>query len=246
MIVFIIILLTIILGLIISLVLPEGLSDINIGFYLIITALFCFGALAVMLRKKWSFFKTLSDYTVIILSLIIIAEGVLIYFSQNETFSGNEQAIVVAGSGLFVESRMTSELEERIDKALELHIDYPELPIVLSGGSGDPFTLPQSVAMQSYLTKKVKELGCTTPQIIAEDSSLGLYENINYSLEKAGVSSAIIIVSRHNVPRTKLILSRISPDSTVIGANYPISKYIIYYIRELGYGLKTLVCDGII
>ena len=91
MIVFIIILLTVILGLMISLALPEGLSDINIGFYLIITGLFCVGTLAVMLRKKWSFFKTLSDYTVIILCLIIIAEGVLIYFSPSEPPKGSEK-----------------------------------------------------------------------------------------------------------------------------------------------------------
>lgn len=246
MIVFTIILLTVIAGLMISLVLPEGLSDINIGFYLIITGLFCVGALAVMLRKKWSFFKSLSDYTVIILSLVIIAEGVLIYFSQSEPHKGSEQAIVVAGSGLFVESHMTTELEERIDKALELYMDYPHLPIVLSGGANDPLALPECVAMQSYLTKKANELGIAIPQIITEDASLGLFKNINNSLEKTDVSSAFIIVSRHNVPRTKLILSRISPDSTVIGADYPLSKYIIYYIREIGYGLKTLVCDGII
>ena len=246
MIVFIIILLTVIAGLMISLVLPEGLTDINIGFYLIITGFFAIGSLAVMLRKKWSFFKSLSDYTVIILSLMVIAEGVLIYFSPSETPKGSEQAIIVTGSGLFVESRMTTELEERIDKALELYMDYPHLPIVLSGGTSDTLALPQCIAMQSYAVKKVNELGIATPQIITEDSSLGLYENINHSLEKTEISSAFIIVSRHNVPRTKLILSRISPSSTVIGTDYPLSKYIIYYIRELGYGLKTLVCDGLI
>ena len=90
MIVFIIILLTVIAGLMISLVLPEGLSDINIGFYLIITGLFAFCALAVMLRKKWSFFKSVSDYTIIILSLIVIAEATLIYFSGSEAPAGND------------------------------------------------------------------------------------------------------------------------------------------------------------
>ena len=170
----------------------------------------------------------------------------MIYFSGNQISSGNEQAIVVTGSGLFVESRMTTELENRIDKALEIYSENPHLPIVLSGGSSDPLALPQSVAMQSYLTKRVNELGIAMPQIITEDASLGLYENINYSLKKTGTSSAFIIVSRHNVPRTKLILNRTSPHSTVIGTDYPLSKYIIYYIRELGYGLKTLVCDGII
>ncbi len=246
MVVFSVILLTILTGLMISLVLPEGLSDINIGFYMLISALFAFGAMSVLLRKKWSFFKSLSEYVVIILSLAIIAEGVLIYFSASENPKGNEQAIVVCGSGLFVESRMTTELEKRMDKALELHMDYPGLPIILSGGTDDPLTHPQCVAMQSYLEKKATELNIPIPKTISDDTSTGLYDNISSSLEKSGVQSAFLIVSRHNVARTKIITNRISPDSTVIGTDYPVSKYIIYYIRELGYGLKTLVCDGII
>ena len=246
MIVFLYIIFIILAGLLISVIMPEFLNDMNVGFCLFIIILFSACAFVIMLRKRFSFFKNLSDYIAILLSLSIVAEGVLIYFSQSDLPNGSEQAIIVAGSGLFVESRLTSELEERIDKALEIHMDFPNLPIVLSGGTDKNRSLPQCVAMQSYLDKQVKALGIATPTVITEDTSSGIIENVVNSFDKSGAESAYIIVSRHNTARTKLIADRISPDSTVIAADYPLSKYIIYYIRELGFALKSLVCDGII
>lgn len=251
MIIFIYMLFAILALLVISLFLPGFSNDLNISYYLSITAIFALSALVIMFRKILPFFKTLSVYIAIFLSVFIIAEGTLIYFSTNDSPTGNEQAIIVAGGGLFVESRMTDELQKRLDLAIKLYCENPHLPIVLSGGTDANRALPQSTAMKSYLDKKVRELELPAADIIIDDVSVGLYSNIITSFDKltenvpeplsAVTPSAYIIVSRHNVPTAKIIKNKISPYSTVIGAEYPVSKYVVYYIRELWFSAKALL-----
>ena len=245
MIVFLYIIFAVLAGLLISLFMPGFTDDLNFTLYLFVTGTFAISALIIMLRKFVSFFRTLSVYIAVFLSLFIVAEGTLIYFSGDAVPTGNEQAIIVTGSGLFVESRLTAELEERLDKAIEIYTENPTLPIVLSGGTDENRTLPQCVAMQAYLENQISDLGLETPMILAEDKSSGLYQNISMSLEKSGIEQAYIIVSRHNVTQTKLIADKLSPGSTVVGAEYPISKYIIYFIRELWFVLQTIAAIGL-
>ncbi|MBR5587208.1 MAG: YdcF family protein [Clostridia bacterium] len=244
--VIIFVLIALALSLVISLVLPGCLDDMNVGFYLLVTLIFASSAAIVMMRKSFKFFKTLTWYILVFLLLFIAGETALIYYSADDIPTGNEQAIIVAGGGLFVESRLTDELEERLDLALKVYEKNPQLPIVLSGGTDENRALPQSTAMKAYLDKQVKELGITSPQVIIDDKTSGLYNNVKTSLELVEKNPSYIIVSRHNVARTKIMTYRLSPASTVLGAEYPISKYIIYYIRELGYAIKTAVWDGLI
>ena len=245
MIIFIYIRFIVLALLLISFFMPGFSSDLNISYYLAITAVFALSALIMLLRKHFPFFKALSVYIAIFLTLFIIAEGTLIYFSGDATPTGNEKAIIVTGGGLFVESRLTAELEERLDKAIAIYSENPSLPIILSGGSGQARTLPQAVAMKSYLEKQVKAQGLNIPLIISEEESSGLFENINHSLKKAGIRNAYIIVSRHNVPTAKIIKNKLCPDSTVVGAEYPLSKYVIYYIRELWFSGKAFLTTNI-
>lgn len=245
MVVFLYIIFTIISGLLISLIMPGFTDDLNISYYISITSLFALCALIIMFRRHIPFFKTLSVYIAIILTLFIVAEGVLIYLSADEIPTGNEQAIIVAGSGLFVESRLSAELEERIDKAIEIYAKNSSLPIVLSGGIDENRALPECIAMKSYLEKQIKSAALDMPTIITEENSSGLYENIAFSLERINSGSAYVIVSRHNVLSAKLITNKLSPKSTVIGAHYPLSKYIIYYIRELWFAAETALFVGL-
>lgn len=244
--VIIFVLIAIAAALVISLVMPGCLNNMNVGFYLLITAGFAVSAVALMLRKSFSIFRTLAWYIMIFLVLFIAGETALIYFSADDMPKGNEQAIIVAGGGLFVESRLTDELEERIDLALDVYENNPQLPIILSGGTDKNRALPQSTAMKSYLDKQVKERGINPPRVIIDDKSSGLYNNVKASLELVEKNPAYIIVSRHNVARAKIMAYRLSPQSTVLGAEYQLSKYIIYYIREFGYAIKTAVWDGLI
>ena len=229
-----------------AMVLPGCTDDMNVGFYLLITAVFAISAAVVMLRKSFKIFSTLSWYIVMFLVLFAAGEATLIYFSADDIPGGKEQAIIVAGGGLFVESRLTDELEKRLDLALEVYENNPGLPIILSGGTDENRALPQSTAMQAYIDRQIKERELKPPEIIIDDNSNGLYNNVRTSLELAEKNPAYVIVSRHNVARTKIMTYRLSPESTVLGAEYPLSKYIIYYIREFGYAIKTAVWDGLI
>ncbi|MFA7637506.1 MAG: ElyC/SanA/YdcF family protein [Monoglobales bacterium] len=183
MLVYIYIIFIIIFGLLASLVMPEFLNDMSIGFYFTVLGVLSLSALIIMLRKRTSFFKILSDYIVIVLTLSILAEGALIYFSANDVPKTTEQAVIVAGGGLFVESRLTAELERKLDKALKIYAENPELPIILSGGTDKNRTLPQCVAMKSYIEKQIKQSDLPMPKIIMEDTSSGIYENIKTHLK---------------------------------------------------------------
>ncbi len=251
MIIFVYILFIILAMLVISLCFPGFTNDLNTTYFLSITAIFALSALVILLRKHFPFFKTLSVYIAIFLTIFIIAEGALIYYSGDDIPTGNEQAIIVPGGGLFVESRLTDELEKRLDKAIEIYSKNPTLPIVLSGGSGVDRTLPQAVAMKSYLDKKIVQQELPSPYVIIEDVSTGLHNNITASFDKlteyvppqvtVDYLPAYIIVSRHNVPTAKIIGNKLSPDSTIIGAEYPLSKYVIYYIREIWFTGKAFL-----
>ena len=243
---FLFIIFVLIAALIVSVISPGFFNDINLGFYVFIIMLFSVSALIIMFRKRFELLNTLSIYIAAFLTIFLLSEGAIIYFSTDDIPSGNEEAIVVSGSGLFVESRLSDELINRLDLALEIHNKNPDLPIILSGGTDENRALPESVAMENYVRNKAKELGIETPEIITESDSSGIYENIKFSLESNNITSAYLIVSRHNVSRTKIIAHRISPTSTVLGSDLPMSKYVIYYIREFGYMVKTALCDGLI
>ena len=245
MIIFSFICFLIVLALLISVVMPGFLNDINVGFYLTIITSFALAWFIILIRKRFSFFKTLSIYVCAFLTFFILTEAAMIYFSSDDIPTGKEQAIIVPGRGLFVESRLTDELAKRLDTAIEIYSQNPDLPIVLSGGTDADRALPECVAMKDYLEKKITVQNMDMPIIITEEKSTTIYENIKNSFEISGLNSAYVIVSRHNVPRTKILVNRLYKASTVVGADYPASKYIIYYIREFGFSVKTFLSEGI-
>lgn len=99
----------------------------------------------------------------------------LLKSSVNSIFPANEQyrpdGIIVLGakSGLGI-------LESRLDSAYELSIQYPDIPIILSGKGRDPSEV-ESLFMSKYLIKK----GLLESRIYIEDESLDTVGNAVFS-----------------------------------------------------------------
>ena len=101
---------------------------------------------------------------------------VLLGLGVTDTVTGNEDAVIVLGSGIRGEL-LTVGLKNRLDCAVEMYEDNPDIVIVVSGGQGPQEDITEALAMERYL------LSCNVPQknIIKEEQATSTYENFIYS-----------------------------------------------------------------
>ncbi len=223
--------------------LPGSLKNTGTFLYVLTLAILVFSVFSLMLRKRIRFFRTLSVYICVFLSIFIISEGIMIYYSGNTDANEQKSSILVPGDGMFVQSRITDELKVRLDKALEIYEKNLHLPIILSGGVDESRALPQCVAMKSYIEKQCREKNIPLPEIITDEVSLSLHDSLDFITNLN--TSSYVVVNRFNLPRVKLICSRLSPDSVVCGVDGVYSKYPIYYVRELGLIIAEIIENGL-
>ena len=163
--------------LVINALLMSVLSNINAG----IIAEFLLGATillyGVFLEKsvpkipKWlrtAFWCGVGAVTVFV--------AVLLGCGVTDTVRGNENAVIVLGSGIRGEL-LTVGLKNRLDCAVEMYKNNPDILIVVSGGQGPQEDITEALAMERYL------LRCSVPQenIIKEEQATSTYENFIYS-----------------------------------------------------------------
>lgn len=94
----------------------------------------------------------------------------------NDTVNYREDAVIVLGAGVKGE-KIGSNLQERLDTALEYHEKNPNAVIVVSGGKGNYETISEALAMERYLLQN----GVPQDKIIKEDRSTSTEENFAFS-----------------------------------------------------------------
>lgn len=99
-------------------------------------------------------------------------------FGLNDTVRGDEDAIVVLGSGIRGEM-LTVGLKNRLDEAAECYRQNNDALIVVSGGQGPQEDITEALAMERYLLS----LGIPQEKILKEENATGTYENFLYSKE---------------------------------------------------------------
>ncbi len=101
---------------------------------------------------------------------------VLLGLGVTDTVTGNEDAVIVLGSGIRGEL-LTVGLKNRLDCAVEMYKDNPDIIIVVSGGQGPQEDITEALAMERYLLSR------SIPQqnIIKEEQATSTYENFVYS-----------------------------------------------------------------
>lgn len=93
-----------------------------------------------------------------------------------DTVSYKEDAVIVLGAGIKGE-KIGSNLQERLDTALEYHKKNPNAVIVVSGGKGDYEDITEALAMERYLLQN----GVPQERIIKEERSTSTEENFAFS-----------------------------------------------------------------
>ncbi len=107
---------------------------------------------------------------------VTVFVSVLLGLGINDTVTGNEDAVIVLGSGIRGEL-LTVGLKNRLDRAVEMYEDNHDIVIVVSGGQGPQEDITEALAMERYLlSRKIPQAN-----IIKEEQATSTYENFVYS-----------------------------------------------------------------
>lgn len=140
--------------------------------------------------------------------------------------------IVVLGCQIWGENPSPM-LQKRLDKAYELLVKYPDVPVVVTGGQGDDEIISEGESMKRYLVRK----GISEDRIIVEDKSTSTYENIRNAFEitdRMGISRDITIAtSEYHVYRASLIAKSQGAGEVTSAPSYTDFNLIpTFWVRE--------------
>lgn len=140
--------------------------------------------------------------------------------------------IVVLGCQLWGENPSPM-LQKRLDKAYDLLVKYPDVPVVVTGGQGDDEVISEGEGMKRYLVRR----GISEDRIIVEDKSTSTYENIRNAFEitdSKGLSRDITIAtSEYHLYRASLIAkSQGAGEVTSIPSFTDFNLVPAYWVRE--------------
>ncbi len=144
--------------------------------YLLGVILLLYGVLYKRLSRalpKWL------KYTAVFGYIFVLAFTAAVYIcGANDTVTYKEDAVIVLGAGIKGEM-IGSNLQERLDTALEYHEMNPNAVIVVSGGKGNYESITEALAMERYLVQN----GVPQEKIIKEERSTSTEENFAFSKE---------------------------------------------------------------
>lgn len=154
-------------------------------------------------------------------------------------------AVIVLGAGVNGTEPSLS-LRTRLDKAVDYLERWPDIPAVLTGGTGYGEEISEAQCMYDYLT----EYGVEADRLILEDRASNTAENFAFSWElltEAGVDPAEgrVAVVTNDIARAELIAAREGyGDVAGIPAPLPwVHLEINYTLREAFAMVKTFLFD---
>ena len=152
-----------------------------------------------------------------------------------------EDAIIVLGAGIKGE-RIGTNLQKRLDTAIEYHKENQEAVIVVSGGQGPYEDISEALAMERYLIAN----GIPQDKIIKEDRSTSTKENFEFSKKLLdlrfgeGKYSAAYITNGYHIYRAGLVAEDVGFNGmTHIHAETPWYTAIPNGLREVLAVMKT-------
>lgn len=156
-------------------------------------------------------------------------------------------AVIVLGAGVNGTEPSLS-LRTRLDKAVDYLERWPDIPAVLTGGTGYGEEISEAQCMYDYLT----EYGVEADRLILEDRASNTAENFAFSWElltEAGVDPAegrvAVVTNDFHIARAELIAAREGyGDVAGIPAPLPwVHLEINYTLREAFAMVKTFLFD---
>ena len=117
-------------------------------------------------------------YAILICALIYMGFGVFIMiYGRQDTVTFQEDAVIVLGAGMRGEE-VSHTLRNRLDMAVEYHLQNPEAIIIVSGGQGPGDVIIEALAMARYL----EAAGVPPDLIFQEGASHSTYQNMRLSM----------------------------------------------------------------
>ena len=181
------------------------------------------------------------------LALLIGLEVVIINRGRSDMTPLPADAVIVLGAGVNGTEPSLS-LRTRLDKALEYLEAHPDVPAVLTGGTGYGEEISEAQCMYNYLTER----GVDPDRLLLEDQAANTAENFALSkplLHEAGVDVArdtvAVVTNDFHIARSELIAARQGyGDTAGIPAPLPWAHLTVnYYLREAFAMVKTFLLD---
>ena len=127
--------------------------------------------------------------------LVIAAAACLQMYREtgNLPAGGDDQTMIVLGCGLEGD-RPSQMLWRRLVRAEAFLKQYPDIPVIVSGGQGGDEIMPEADCMKNWLLRH----GIDEDRIWCEDRSASTYENLSFSkeiIENNVLPEKIIIVT---------------------------------------------------
>ncbi|UJF15886.1 YdcF family protein [Jeotgalibaca sp. MA1X17-3] len=145
--------------------------------------------------------------------------------------------IIILGSGLLPNGKISLLLKYRLDEALLFHHKQkkrgiPLSCIIVSGGKSTDESISEATVMKDYLVEK----GILEKQIIMEDQSVNTHQNFLYSRDIIGNltehTKIVFITNNFHVLRSGVYARRASVHAEGIGAKTPFHYLPYALIRE--------------
>mgnify|MGYP001524750023 CR=1 FL=1 len=209
-----------------------------------------FGLLLVLIRSlgiRFSGFLLLGLAALLELSWLLDRLVFIIARGGSDMTPLPADAVIVLGAGVNGTEPSLS-LRTRLDKAVDYLERWPDIPAVLTGGTGYGEEISEAQCMYDYLT----EYGVEADRLILEDRASNTAENFAFSWElltEAGVDPAegrvAVVTNDFHIARAELIAAREGyGDVAGIPAPLPwVHLEINYTLREAFAMVKTFLFD---
>ena len=152
--------------------------------------------------------------------------------------------LIILGSGIRWE-QVSPTLKERLDEGIRYLKDYPDVPVIVSGGRGFGESLTEAEAMKRYLING----GIDDNRILKEEQSTSTMENFLFTKAlllnktKKKKLSLMIITNDFHMLRSKMLAQRNGFEAYGISCRTPYQVLLTTYTREYFALIKSYFLD---
>lgn len=198
-------------------------------------------------RRGWWYQLAFRAVLALVLVSLAIIESIVIADGRKEPPETAADAVVVLGAGVNGTEPSLS-LRTRLDAALAYLEDNPDIPVVLTGGTGYGEEISEAQCMYDYLTAH----GVDGGRLILEDQASNTAENFAFSrelLEEQGIDLShdrvAVVTNDFHIARSRLTAARQGYGYAFgIPAKLPwLHLEVNYYLREAFAMVKTFFLD---
>lgn len=199
-----------------------------IGIFFLLAAFF-WGAIQSFLRKRKMLRTVLMVTFAAGICTSALLEG-LILWGMKEQKPAHIDYIVVLGAGV-KSGQPTPVLRARLDKAIEIHREYPETTIYVTGGLDPGESLTEGDVMKEYLLSH----GIHPEKVVKETKATSTEENFAYTKEMMPIKvpKVMVVSSDFHLYRAKFYAKKHGFEPYSAGAPIPPSLIPLTHFREI-------------